>query len=270
MKSTGLLRRFFTWNRGGVEAHANTALNVETRKMIEGIYALADTTVKEVMVPRIDSVFLGLDMETTDLVNRIAETGHSRFPVYKDTIDNVVGMLYAKDLLQYLTNGKEIRIEQILRKSFFVPESKRLDSLLREMKRRRVHIAVAVDEYGGVSGLVCMEDIIEEIVGDIQDEFDNEREDILEIGERAWLCDARVNLEDLQEIITTELPEQEYDTLGGFVFDLFGKIPVKFEKVTYKNLDFVIQDMEGHKIRSVKVVSRPEDSQDDNDGRSES
>jgi magnesium and cobalt transporter len=267
LKSSGLLRRLIGRSRGGVESAGNATVNAETQKMIEGIYALADTTVKEVMVPRIDSVFLGLDMETGDLVTRISETGHSRFPVYKDTIDNVVGMLYAKDLLQYLTNGKEIRIEQILRKSFFVPESKRLDSLLREMKRRRVHIAVAVDEYGGVSGLVCMEDIIEEIVGDIQDEFDNEREDILEIGERAWLCDARVNLEDLQEIIPTELPEQEYDTLGGFVFDLFGKIPVKFEKVSYRNLDFVIQDMDGHKIKSVKVVSRPEDDDEENGGK---
>lgn len=266
MKSSGLLRRFFGLTGRGGDLAGHQAINAETQKMIDGIYALADTTVKEVMVPRIDSVFLGLDMSPEELVTRISETGHSRFPVYKDTIDNVVGMLYAKDLLQYLTNGKEIRIEQILRKSFFVPESKRLDSLLREMKRRRVHIAVAVDEYGGVSGIVCMEDIIEEIVGDIQDEFDNEREDILEIGERAWLCDARVDLEDLQERLSTELPEQEYDTLGGFVFDLFGKIPVKFEKVSYRNLDFIVQDMEGHKIRSVKVVSRPEEPITDEDG----
>ena len=263
MKSRGLFGRLFGRNRHGGNENTDPAINAETRKMIDGIYALAHTNVKEVMVPRIDSVFLGLDMNNRELVSRISETGHSRFPVYKETIDNVVGMLYAKDLLQYLTNGKEIRIEQILRKSFFVPESKRLDSLLREMKRRRVHIAVAVDEYGGVSGLVCMEDIIEEIVGDIQDEFDNEREDMLEIGERAWLCDARVNLEDLQEKLTTELPQQEYDTLGGFVFDLFGKIPVKFEKVSFENLDFIIQDMEGHKIKSVKVVSRPEDPSDE-------
>jgi CBS domain containing-hemolysin-like protein len=224
--------------------------------MIEGIHGLAETSVKEVMVPRIDSVFLSVDMESTELVTRISETGHSRFPVYKDTMDNVVGMLYAKDLLQFLTSDAAIEIEGILRKAFFVPESKRLDGLLREMKRRRVHIAVAVDEYGGVSGLVCMEDIIEEIVGDIQDEFDNEREDILEIGEDAYLCDARINIEELQERIKTSLPDEDYDTLGGFVFDLFGKIPVKFEKVQYRNLDFIIQEMDGHKIRSVKVVVR--------------
>ncbi|TVR66085.1 MAG: HlyC/CorC family transporter [Spirochaetaceae bacterium] len=225
--------------------------------MIKGVYGLADTNVKEVMVPRIDSVFLSLDMNTEELVSLISETGHSRFPVYKETIDNVVGMLYAKDLLQYITNGEEIRIDQLLRKPYFVPESKRLDGLLREMKRRRVHIAVAVDEYGGVSGLVCMEDIIEEIVGDIQDEFDNEREDLLEIGEHAYLCDARINLEDLGETLGLSLPDDDYDTLGGFVFDLFGKIPVKFEKASFRNLDFIVQDMDGHKIRTIKVVVRP-------------
>lgn len=229
----------------------------ETKEMIAGVYALADTTVKEVMVPRIDSVFVAVDMEPADLVAKISESGHSRFPCYKDTIDNVVGMLYAKDLLQYLTNGKGIDIEGILRPPFFVPESKRLDGLLREMKRRRVHIAVAVDEYGGVSGLVCLEDIIEEIVGEIQDEFDNEREDILELGKGSYLCDARVNIEDLRERVGIELPDEDYDTLGGFVFNLFGKIPAKFEKVTYANADFVIQDMDGHKIRTVKIVVRP-------------
>jgi len=239
-----------------VVAHAD--LHPETNAMIKGIYGLADTTVREVMVPRIDSVFLGVDLPAEELVARISETGHSRFPVYKDTIDNVVGMLYVKDLLRFLTNDEKIEIERLLRKPYFVPESKRLDGLLREMKRRRVHIAVAVDEYGGVSGLVCMEDIIEEIVGDIQDEFDNEREDLLEIGDRVYLCDARLNLEDLEETLGISLPDDDYDTLGGFVFDLFGKIPVKFEKVSYEHLDFIVQDMDGHKVKTIKLIIRPE------------
>ncbi|WP_076487778.1 hemolysin family protein [Alkalispirochaeta americana] len=237
-----------------------TPLHQETREMIKGIHGLADTTVREVMVPRIDSVFLSIDLPTEELVSRIAETGHSRFPVYKDTIDNVVGMLYAKDLLQYLTNGETIRMDTLLRKPFFVPESKRLDGLLREMKRRRVHIAVAVDEYGGVSGLVCMEDIIEEIVGDIQDEFDNEREDLLELGNHTYLCDARINLEDMEETLGITLPDDDYDTLGGFVFDLFGKIPVKFEKVSHDNIDFIVQDMDGHKIKTIKVMVKPDEA----------
>jgi CBS domain containing-hemolysin-like protein len=146
----------------------------------------------------------------------------------------------------------------LLRKPYFVPESKRIDDLLRELQRRRVHIAVAVDEYGGVSGIVCMEDIIEEIVGDIQDEFDNEREDILQIGDGVYLCDARVNLDDLAEELKLDLPVEDFDTLSGFVFDLFGKIPVKYEKAVFGGNDFIIQDMEGHKINTVKIVLRKE------------
>jgi CBS domain containing-hemolysin-like protein len=179
------------------EAGDYRELNVEKRDMIRGIVELSETTVKEVMVPRIDTVFISVDMSRDDCLNRIAESGHSRFPVYKDTIDNVIGVLYAKDLLRAMVTGQELQLSSLVRKPFFVPESKHIDDLLREFKRRRVHIAVAVDEYGGVSGIVCMEDIIEEIVGDIQDEFDNEREDILQIGDGVYLCDARVNLDDL-------------------------------------------------------------------------
>jgi CBS domain containing-hemolysin-like protein len=168
----------------------------------------------------------------------------------------VVGVLYVKDLLPAFMRNDAIDIGAISRKPYFVPESKRLDSLLKEFKRRRVHIAVAVDEYGGVSGIVCLEDIIEEIVGDIQDEFDNEEEDILEIGEGIYLCDARVDIEDLNEQVRLQLPDDDFDTLGGFVFDLFGKIPVRYEKVSYGNLDFIIQDMEGHKIKLVKVINK--------------
>jgi CBS domain containing-hemolysin-like protein len=158
-----------------------------------------------------------------------------------------------------MSRKEEIDLAKVARKPFFVPESKRIDSLLREFKRRHVHIAIAIDEYGGVSGIVCMEDIIEEIVGDIQDEFDNEREDILPIGDGVWLCDARVSLDDLADIMKEDLGAEEFDTLGGFVFDLFGKIPVKYEKVSWKNFDFVIQDMEGHRINTVKIVMRKEE-----------
>ncbi len=236
----------------------NEALNDEKRDMIRGIVDLSDTSVKEVLIPRIDVDFLSIDISGDELLQKVAESGHSRFPVYKESIDNVVGVLYVKDLIALMSKKEEIELEKIIRKPFFVPESKRIDALLREFKRRHIHIAIAIDEYGGVSGIVCMEDIIEEIVGDIQDEFDNEREDILSIGDGIWLCDARVNLDDLAPIFAEDLPDQEFDTLGGFVFDLFGKIPVKYEKVSWKNFDFIIQDMEGHRINTVKVVTKKE------------
>jgi CBS domain containing-hemolysin-like protein len=132
----------------------------------------------------------------------------------------------------------------------------KLDSLLKEFKHRRVHIAIAVDEYGGVSGIVCMEDIIEEIVGDIQDEFDNEDEDIMSIGEGIYLCDARMNIEDFNGELGLDISDDDFDTLGGFVFDLFGKIPVRYEKVSFKNVDFIIQTVDGHKINTIKVVKK--------------
>jgi CBS domain containing-hemolysin-like protein len=176
--------------------------------------------------------------------------------VYQDTIDQVIGILHVKDVLKALVSNEPFDIKALVRKPFFVPVSKHIDDLLRELRRREVHIAVVVDEYGGVSGIVCMEDIIEEIVGDIQDEFDHETEDVIELGEGMWLCDARVNLQDLAEKTDLRLPVEDFDTLGGFVFDLFGKIPVKNEKIEYKDNDFIIHEMDGHKINTVKIVMR--------------
>ncbi|MDR2482061.1 MAG: hemolysin family protein [Treponema sp.] len=231
-------------------------LESEQQEMIRGVVELSDTTAREVMIPRTDTVFLSADTPHDELLTTISESGHSRFPVYEDTIDNVIGILYVKDALKCLVRRETINVRALLRKPFFVPLSKHIDQLLRELRRRRVHIAVVVDEYGGVAGIVCMEDIIEEIIGDIQDEFDNEREDILDLGENSYLCDARVNLEDLSEALGISLPAEDFDTLGGFVFDLFGKIPVKYEKAVYEGHDFIIQEMEGHRINTVKIILR--------------
>ena len=234
-------------------------LNEEKRDMIRGIEDLSQTSVKEAMIPRIDVDFVPLNSSEEELLEIVAESGHSRFPVYSDSIDNVEGVLYVKDLIKVLLKKEPIDLNQIIRKAFFVPESKRLDTLLREFKRRHVHIAIAIDEYGGVSGIICMEDVIEEIVGDIQDEFDNEGEDILSLGEGIWLCDARVNIEDLNEAIGSDFSNEEFDTLGGYVFDLFGKIPVKYEKVSSSEYDFIVQDMEGHKINLIKIIKKGKD-----------
>jgi CBS domain containing-hemolysin-like protein len=268
----GILSIFSKKNGGGesaaklparIDRKTYQALESDQREMIRGVVELSDTTVKEVMVPRTDTVFLSASSSRDELLARIAESEHSRFPVYEDTIDNVIGVLYVKDVLRALVQGDQAEapaensfdVKSLLRKPFFVPVSKHIDDLLKELRRRRVHIAVVVDEYGGVSGIVCMEDIIEEIVGDIQDEFDHETEDVLSLGEGVWLCGARVNLEDLAEETGLELPVEDFDTLGGFVFDLFGKIPVKYEKAVYRDTDFIIQDMDGHKINTVKIMA---------------
>jgi len=228
------------------------------KDMIKGIVELSNTSVKEIMVPRIDVVFLSVEMPLDEMMAKIVESGHSRFPVYESTIDNVVGVLYGKDLLAYFFKEEDVEIVKIIRQAYFIPESKKCDSLLLEFKRKRVHIAVVVDEYGGVSGIACLEDVLEEIVGEIQDEFDNEVEDIIEVSDGTFLCDARVDIEDFHEGTGLSLPSEDFDTLGGFVFDLFGKIPVKYEKVSYNGNDFIIQDMDGHKIKTVKVVTAAE------------
>ena len=243
-------------NHGSEEltAEQQEIIAEEKKDMIQGIEELSETAVKEVMVPRIDVDFIPVDVSRDELFEKIRKSGHSRFPVYSESIDNVIGVLYVKDLIYALSKNENISLEKIIRKAFFVPESKRIDTLLREFKRRHLHIAIAIDEYGGIAGIITMEDIIEEIVGDIQDEFDNEREDVINVGKDMWLCDARVDLDDLNEILEADFPAEDFDSLGGFAFDLFGKIPVKYEKASWNGWDFIIQDMEGHRINLIKLV----------------
>ena len=242
-----------------LNSRAIKELEEDQQEMIRGVVELSETTVKEVMVPRTDTVFLSASASKEELLECICESEHSRFPVYQETVDNVIGILHVKDVLKALVNEKPFNIKELARKPFFVPVSKHIDALLRELKRKKVHIAVVVDEYGGVAGIVSMEDIIEEIIGDIQDEFDHETEDVVQLGENTWLCDGRVNIEFLAEETNLDLPVDDFDTLGGFVFDLFGKIPVKNEKIVYKDYDFIIQEMDGHKIKFVKIVRRSTD-----------
>ena len=204
----------------------------EKKDMIKGIEDLSETTVKEVMIPRIDVDFISIDTSEEELLEKIAESGHSRFPVYSESIDNVTGILYVKDILKAFSKKEKVDLQKITKKAYFVPESKKIDGLLREFKRRHQHIAIAIDEYGGISGIVSL-------------------------GENVWLCDARVDLDDLNETLESGFPTEDFDTLGGFVLDLFGRIPVKYEKIEYENFDFIVQDMEGHRVNLIKVVKKP-------------
>jgi CBS domain containing-hemolysin-like protein len=249
-----LKRVFKETGHKNIDEKTYQALESDQREMIMSVVELSDTTVKEVMVPRIDTIFIDIEDTPDEALEKIIASGHSRFPVYEETIDNVIGILYVKDVLKSLVQHNAVVIKDLMRKPMFVPESKHIDDLLRDLRRDKVHIAVIVDEYGGVSGIICMEDIIEEIIGDIQDEFDNEQEDIQKIDEGIFICDARINLEDLANELKIELPVEDFDTLGGFVFDLFGKIPDTHEKAVHNNHEFIIHGMDGHKINLVKIV----------------
>lgn len=247
-----------------IEAARQEILNEEKKDMIQGVEDLSKTSVKEVMVPRIDVDFISADTTPEELFASLLDSGHSRFPVYKDSIDNVIGVLYVKDIVRCIAGKQEIDLKNTLREAFFVPETKRIDSLLREFKNRHQHIAIAIDEYGGVSGLVTMEDIIEEIVGDIRDEFDNDdKEAIRKSGDNEWTCDAGINIGDLNEALGTAFPDEDFDSLGGFVFDLFGKVPGQNERAVWKNYEFVIEEMDGHRINSVKIIRKSEKEDSD-------
>ncbi|MDC7230917.1 MAG: hemolysin family protein [Sphaerochaeta sp.] len=226
----------------------------ERQTMIEGIQELRDKTVKEIMIPRVDVQFISSDITIDELYGIIQEQGYSRYPVYEQTIDNIVGVLYAKDIIR---NGIDnvFDAKTLMRQPYFIPESKHLDDLLREFKLRKVHIAIAIDEYGGVSGIVCMEDILEVIVGDIQDEFDDDEDDgMRKLDDNTFVVDARTSIEDLNESVGLHLSEEEYETVGGYVFELFGRIPLKDESVEDDEAIFTVEDIDGHKINQLKLV----------------
>jgi len=226
----------------------------ERQTMIEGIKELKDKTVKEIMVPRIDVQFISNDVTLEELYSIIQEQGYSRYPVFDQTIDNIVGVLYAKDILRHgIDNG--FNVKDLMRKPYFIPESKHLDDLLREFKMRKVHIAIAIDEYGGVSGIVCMEDILEVIVGEIQDEFDEDEADgISKIDDNTYMIEARTSIDEVNDAIGLSLAEEDFETIGGYVFELFGRIPVKDESVEDVQAIFTVEDIDGHKINRLKLV----------------
>jgi len=250
--------RFFKKKRNSrieeIISDENHEIEQEEREMIRGVFGLGETAVRAIMVPRTDVVALSTTDVFADILKTVIKSGHSRFPVYHETIDNVPGFLHVKDLLPFLAKGEELNdIQKILRPVRFVPEGKMIGELLKELQQKREHIAVVVDEYGGTAGIVCLEDILEEIVGEIQDEYDNEEEEIREISPHIYICDARMPLNEINEAIGIDLPLTGSDTLGGFVFDLLGKIPDVNEKISYENIEFKIVRIEGHSIKKIQV-----------------
>ncbi len=232
-------------------------LEKQEREMITGVLEFTDATVAEVMVPRVDMVAAECGKTVEEMVTFAEEAGHSRIPVYRETVDNIVGVLYTKDLLKGIAEGKEQeKVEGLLREAYFVPENKRLVDLLKEFQKKRMHLALVVDEYGGTSGLVTLEDLLEEIVGEIRDEYDTEEPLFRRIDAQTLRVDARIGLEELSELLGTELPEGEYQTLGGLVMDLAGRVPKEGESVRHKHLEFVVEKVLRRRILIVKIIKK--------------
>jgi CBS domain containing-hemolysin-like protein len=231
------------------------SLDQGERQMIYSIFRFGDTLCREVMVPRIEVLALEGDTTIQEATRALVASGHSRIPVFEESIDNVVGMLYAKDLLRlHLETGQEQTILPYVRPAYFVPESKKVDDLLAEMQSKRVHIAVVVDEYGGMAGLVTLEDIVEEIVGEIRDEYD-QAEDILfqQIGPDEMLFVGRTDLDDLNELLGTHLTKDLADTVGGYLYGTLGHVPAEGEQVSVEGWVLTVEMVTGRRIRRVRA-----------------
>ena len=240
---------------------AQGVLQEREQRMITSIFAISEKPVHEVMVPRTDIVAIDVDTPPDEILKIITHVGHSRIPLYEGSPDNIIGILYVKDLFRRLARGeKDVQIRPYMRPAQFVPESKKIDQLLRDMQKDKIHIAIVVDEYGGTSGLVTIEDLVEEIVGEIRDEYDVEQEMVLPVSESEALMDARVPFEDVRETFDLDLPPAEaapnYDTLGGFVVAQLGRFPKAGEAVEAGGARFVVESVEGRRIRRVRVVKK--------------
>ncbi|MDP8904316.1 MAG: hemolysin family protein [Chloroflexota bacterium] len=241
--------------RGGEQG----IIEAEEKQMIGAVLELGQQRVHEVMVPRIDIVALPASTSLDDIVQTIVAGGHSRIPVYEDTIDNIIGILYAKDLLPYLARGEQPQVTSILRTPLFVPESISVDDLLHSLQRRKVHIAIVLDEYGGTAGLVTIEDLIEEIVGEIQDEYDVEEPLIEPISESEARVDGRTSVDDLAEHFGIELngaDREQYDTVGGLVYHEIGGVPNVGDVVEVDGLTLTVEATDGRRVGKVLVARR--------------
>ena len=234
------------------EGEQQGLLTEDEGEMIQSIFSFRDKIAREIMVPRIDAVCIGKEAKLTDLLKAIIEKGHSRIPVYEGNIDNIIGILHAKDLLPYW--GKDdFDWPGILRQPYFVPETKKISEILRDLRNKKSHMAVVVDEYGGTAGILTMEDIIEEIIGEIQDEYDYDDRRLVKVDENTIVADARVDIEDVMEFFGEEVPEGKFETIGGFIISLLGRVPSVNEVIKFNNLEMLIEAADDRRISRVRV-----------------
>jgi CBS domain containing-hemolysin-like protein len=231
----------------------------EEKEMIYSVLQFGETLAREVMVPRPDITAVEIEQPLHEATRTILQSGHSRIPVYEREIDNVKGLLYAKDVLKLFLEGGSMQkpMRDLMRPAYFVPETKRADNLFEEMQERKIHLAVVVDEYGGTAGLVTIEDLLEEIVGDIRDEYDvNEAIEFTKIGEDEYVVDGGMNLEDLNQKLDINLPNDDNDSIGGYIYSKLGHVPEVGEVVEEPNLMMRIDEVENRRIRKVYMVKR--------------
>ena len=236
------------------ESEADGILNEEEGEMLHSILEFGDMIVRQVMVTRTDMVICPITANLSQLLELINASGHSRIPIFEGTTDGIVGVVYAKDLLRYWgANDDTLTIAAVMRPPFFVPETKAVEDLLQDFRSKRVHMAIVIDEYGGTSGLITIEDLLEEIVGDIQDEFDREEDWLIVEADGGVLVDGRLNIADLEEHFDLEIPRDKFDTVGGYLVNLNGQVPACGEFFTDSGLILEVVAADQRKVSTVRI-----------------
>jgi putative hemolysin len=232
-------------------------LNKTEREMLDGIFEFDDTLAREVMTPRTNVFTVDIDTSVEEIIDTVVEEQYSRVPVYQNDTDNIIGILYMKDLFPHIRKHdvQEINIRDILRPAYFVPETKNIDTLFRELQHNKNHIAILIDEYGGFSGILTIEDLMEEIFGNIADEYDEDVKDIEKIDKNTYIINGLVSIDDINDRLHLKVPSENFDTIGGFVVDLLGNIPREDEEhiVEYENLTFKVEKVDEKRIEKLKL-----------------
>ncbi|AGB41795.1 CBS domain-containing protein [Halobacteroides halobius DSM 5150] len=240
-------------------------IETDEKQMINSIFEFDDTRVKEILVPRIDMICVEVNDSIEELIDIVVDMGLSRIPVYNDTVDNIVGIVYAKDLLPLLTeDNHQMNIQKIMRPAFYVPETKKVDNLLSELKKEKIHMAIILDEYGGTAGLVTIEDLLEEIVGDIQDEYDEEEKLIKMLEDDELLVDGRVDIDEINEVLGIDLPEEDYETISGFILSMLGYVPDNGERIEFEDLTVSAEEVVQRRISKVRIKQTTTDDRSEN------
>jgi magnesium and cobalt transporter len=236
------------------EGQAKGLITDEESDMVSAVLDLKETPAHSIMIPRTDISSASSDSTLGELIGLISECGHTRIPIYRENIDRIVGLLHAKDLLKFFDKDSDSKIpSNLLRKPYFVPGNQKASELLRDLKEKKTHLAIVTDEYGGTAGIITIEDILEEIVGEIMDEHDNEQALLSVVDECSVSVDARLEIEKLEEYFKIQLPRGDFESVGGFIIDILGRIPKTEEEVTYQDLTMTIQSADDRKIEKILI-----------------
>ncbi|MCE5245161.1 MAG: hemolysin family protein [Syntrophobacteraceae bacterium] len=234
------------------EGEQRGLISEDEGEMIQGIFSFRDTIAREIMVPRTDALFARAETSVGEIIQLIMQSGHSRIPIYQDNIDNVIGTLHAKDLLEYW-GREDFSINGIARAPYFIPETKKISEVLKDLRDNKSHMAIVVDEYGGTAGILTLEDIIEEIIGEVMDEYDADEKQIVEFDDGSISVHARLDVEELEDYLDVVLPEGKFESVGGFVINLLGRVPAVNERIVYNEFEMTIEAANSRKIEKIRI-----------------